>query len=366
MVADGASPNRKFFQIHLAENYENVKDTTVHWTWNIWCSTRKLYFFCDVPHLIKTTRNNLENSHWNQHSRNLMVILICSANQEWQKQGGMPRAMVLGDAQDHYKVDNQIEDQFITWPQIMNVYEWDLGMFHDAVGLRLGHKLRDEHIHLTPQSRMRVNLAAQVLSQTVVHMLEEQGKAETRCLQKFINLIDTFFDCLNVSRQFNKTRKPALDVYKTHLDKRFEWLNKTFLKFLNEWEQASQNVKNLSIKEKAKLCLSKQTLEGFRITVHSFTELGSALLQEEGVEYLLSEKFSQDPIEEYFSKQRRRGGGNENPCLEEFNRNFLGLNIAGDNLIRALNGNYRGRFQEDLKIDVTDTIHLPKKKPRKY
>nr|XP_047125903.1 uncharacterized protein LOC101241084 isoform X2 [Hydra vulgaris] len=187
MVADGASPNRKFFRIHLAENYENVKDTTVHWTWNIWCSTRKLYFFCDVPHLIKTTRNNLENSHWNQNSRNLMI-----------------------------------EDQFITWPQIMNVYEWDLGMFHDAVGLRMGHKLRDEHIQLTPQSRMRVNLAAQVLSQTVVHMLEEQGKAETRCLQKFINLIDTFFDCLNVSRQFNKTRKPALDVYKTHLDKRFE------------------------------------------------------------------------------------------------------------------------------------------------
>ena len=32
--------------------------------------------------------------------------------------------------------------------------------------------------------------------------------------------------------------------------------------------------------------------------------------------YLLSEVFSQDPVEGYFSKQRHRGGGNENPTVE--------------------------------------------------
>lgn len=31
------------------------------------------------------------------------------------------------------------------------------------------------------------------------------------------------------------------------------------------------------------------------------------------VEYLLSEVFSQDPLERYFSRQRHRGGSNENP-----------------------------------------------------
>ena len=36
---------------------------------------RKVYFICDVPHLIKTTRNNLENSQWNKKTRNLLVYI---------------------------------------------------------------------------------------------------------------------------------------------------------------------------------------------------------------------------------------------------------------------------------------------------
>ena len=47
--------------------------------------------------------------------------------------------------------------------------------------------------------------------------------------------------------------------------------------------------------------------------VHSFTELGPALLKLPGVKYLLSEVFSQDPLERYFSRQRHRGGSNDSP-----------------------------------------------------
>ena len=35
----------------------------------------KIYFICDVPHLMKTTRNNIENSPANLNTRNLMVSL---------------------------------------------------------------------------------------------------------------------------------------------------------------------------------------------------------------------------------------------------------------------------------------------------
>ena len=44
----------------------------------------------------------------------------------------------------------------------MALYEWDLGVDRVALGLKMGHKLREEHIKLNPRSRMRVNLAAQV------------------------------------------------------------------------------------------------------------------------------------------------------------------------------------------------------------
>ena len=46
--------------------------------------------------------------------------------------------------------------------------------------------------------------------------------------------------------------------------------------------------------------------------VKSFTELGPQLLRFPGVKYLLSEVFSQDPLERYFSRQRHRGGSNKN------------------------------------------------------
>ncbi|XP_065643186.1 uncharacterized protein LOC136074894 [Hydra vulgaris] len=235
-------------------------------------------------------------------------------------------------------------------------------MSRDGIGLRMGHKLREEHIQLTPQSRMRVNLAAQVLSTTVMHMLEEQGDNGTIELRRFISLMDNFFDCFNVSKKANKTRKPMLNPYTSHLDERFAWLNDVFLKYFNDWQFASATIPWLKDDDKKRLCLSKQTLDGFRITVHSFTELGKCLLQENGVCYLLSEKFTQDPLEEYFSKQRRRGGSNDNPSLNEFNRNFLGLNITGDCLIKALNGNYCGRDHEDMQIDINDNSCLPKKK----
>ena len=55
----------------------------------------------------------------------------------------------------------------------------------------------------------------------------------------------------------------------------------------------------------------------FFLTVKSFTELAPKLLALPGADYLLSEVFSQDPLERYFSKQRHRGGSNENPLASQ-------------------------------------------------
>ena len=44
----------------------------------------------------------------------------------------------------------------------MALYEWDLGVDRVALGLKMGHKLRGEHIKLNLRPRMRVNLDAQV------------------------------------------------------------------------------------------------------------------------------------------------------------------------------------------------------------
>ena len=58
----------------------------------------------------------------------------------------------------------QFESQDISWRHIIDVYEWDLGMNRASPGLRKLHKLKEEHVRLTPRLRMQVKLAAQVSS----------------------------------------------------------------------------------------------------------------------------------------------------------------------------------------------------------
>ena len=60
-------------------------------------------------------------------------------------------------------------------------------------------------------------------------------------------------------------------------------------------------------------------------SVKSFTELGPLLLKSADVSYLLSEVFSQDPLEKYFSRQRHRGGSGDNPTLKGFRENTATL-----------------------------------------
>ncbi len=70
LVADGAAPNRKFFSL----NASNPRGTSITYhTPNPNCPSRNIYFVCDVPHLLKTTRNCFENSGWNSKTRNMKV-----------------------------------------------------------------------------------------------------------------------------------------------------------------------------------------------------------------------------------------------------------------------------------------------------
>ena len=56
---------------------------------------------------------------------------------------------------------------------------------------------------------------------------------------------------------------------------------------------------------------------------------------------LLLENFSQDPVKEYFSKHRCCGGANENSDVQEFNRNALGIDVAGDDFDMCYDRKYK-------------------------
>ena len=89
-------------------------------------------------------------------------------------------------------------DKEIKWQYLIELKE-----LHGAKGLRLANKLRLAHINWKPR-KMKVNLAAQVLSSTVADALEFcEGKLKLPQFQgcgptgKFIRAFDRLFDIVN-------------------------------------------------------------------------------------------------------------------------------------------------------------------------
>ena len=104
-------------------------------------------------------------------------------------------------------------------------------------------------------------------------------------------------------------------------DPRFLWLTNDFLGFLRDWKDSIASCPgNFSQNARSKMFLSWQTYEGLQITAHSVIEATKFLLNE-GVEYVLIERFCQDPLEEYFGNQRKLGKRNDNPDMKMFGYN---------------------------------------------
>ena len=85
LTADGASCNRKFFNMHktddTAEEETEAPDRTldefsvIYKTINVYSpEQRPLFFISDVPHLIKNVRNSWSNSFAHARSRTLQVV----------------------------------------------------------------------------------------------------------------------------------------------------------------------------------------------------------------------------------------------------------------------------------------------------
>ena len=102
--------------------------------------------------------------------------------------------------------------------------------------------------------------------------------------------------------------------------------------------------------------ISWQTYEGLQVTVYSFQELVKVLLQN-GVPYVLSERFCQDDLENYFGRQRANGSGRDNPSVKDvtYNDNTIKSQFS----VRPIAINVRGPGN---KFNIIDDTQLPKRK----
>ena len=69
LTSDGAKSNRRFYRLCQPEGSGNLPYKCV----NPYKQDKDLYFFCDAPHLLKTTRNCFSNSFSHSKSRKMQV-----------------------------------------------------------------------------------------------------------------------------------------------------------------------------------------------------------------------------------------------------------------------------------------------------
>ena len=170
-----------------------------------------------------------------------------------------------------------------------------------------------------------------------------------------------FFDCTNVrsSTEYIHKRKPFLEPYKDLEDPRFNWLKIEFLGYFEAWEVSIESRTEASKTEKSKMFISRQTMDGLKITCYSLIELVKFLLQN-GMPEVKTESVNQDPLEKFFGYERKIGRRNDNPDIYTFGYNANTIRIQRH--ISCTSGNTSGRKdKKNCWSDVTDDP-VPKRK----
>ncbi|CAC5389786.1 THAP9 [Mytilus coruscus] len=317
LTCDGASANRKFFNIHGQVN------EFIHYTNNPYADDeRKLYFISDVPHLVKTTRNCFSNSYSHKNTRKM-----------WK------------DGKD------------ISWMHLLKLFEdhCELSLYSPCP------KLTRSHLDMTTYGCMKVNIAAQVLSSTVANALEMMYGDNVTETVNFIRIMNKFFDCLNVRNLYEgrNKRNPDLEPYTTVNDERLHWLRVDFIKYFDSWEQSvMQRAGNFTRKQRKGMLLSHQTLTGFKISVFSIVDCVKFLL-ESGAKFVLTHHFNQDPLEQHFGHYRHRVGDNNNPTVNDVRHMMTSMRAVGAQALAPKRGNVSNQRDRNFVIDNTS---LPKRR----
>jgi hypothetical protein len=127
---------------------------------------------------------------------------------------------------------------------------------------------------------------------------------------------------------------------------------------LENWKKSiDERPGNFDSKHKQSMFISKQTHEGIQMTVNSLKECVRFLLNN-GVKYVLTERFCQDDLENYFGRQRAIGYSQDNPRIIDvgYNDNTIKTQFS----VRPIGGNVRGT--SDSKWNEISSEPLPKRK----
>jgi hypothetical protein len=208
----------------------------------------KIWWFYDVPHLLKLVRNNLITHGYRLLSGTVINIAMLER------------------------------------------------LFAKLTGeVRMAPKLTSDLINVKNQDRMKVYKAARLLSSSTAQAIQLHFPNDPAMLEMadFILEVDRWFDTLDSRGRFHKLKRVKCG-YEVHLSEQTLAL-----------EKFSTTVKTMTV-----LCPKKSRMsfqKGVQIGSKSLTEIYPYLQSEYGIDYLLASRFNQDCLENTFSRMRAMG-----------------------------------------------------------
>ena len=225
-----------------------------------------IHVMYDPPHLIKNVRNNL------------------------------------------LKYDIIIGNDVVSFDHISALFDLE-----EASVLRFVPKLTRSHIELNAFKRMNVKLATQVLSHSVASAIRtyialNKMSTDAHATADFVEKINRIFDIMNSNKVIMRNRwKRALTLKATD---QFAEL-KAFCEWANQWQFRSK--KNSKI--------VKKTLpfkDGLMMTCNALHEVCMNLLAKHNFRFVLTSRFNQDIVENWFSCIRGKGRNNDSRTTVEY------------------------------------------------
>jgi DNA transposase THAP9 len=230
-------------------------------------SGSKYFYMFDPPHLLKSIRNNLQK-----------YSLVFGGN----------KVASWADIESFFKLDQQQR-------------------------FRLAPRLTPKHIELPAFSKMKVKLAAQVISRSVASGLETHAVfkfGHGSDTAEFITAFDDLFDALNSSqRNCIKKFKCALSNSTEHIA-----LFKQSLEMLKSLKAVDSHGNDVTNQVK---CIA-----GWQLTLSAVINLWPHLNSIYNFEFLLTRRLNQDALENFFSVIRQHGGNCVNPTALTYSRLF--------------------------------------------
>jgi hypothetical protein len=202
----------------------------------------------------------------------------------------------------------------IEWRYIVQLYE-----HQKANGFTLANKLTKQHI-MFDKNKMKVKLAVQVQSQSVANALltmcqmKIQGFEDVEATVEYLKIFDDLYDIMNsrdLNQQFGKA--PLKERNEEH--------------WMCVFQRAVSYISDLKTNHGKPVLKSNRyaAFLGWLVNIKTLKELYKNLVKKGDMNFLLTFKLSQDPLENFFSSIRMSCGNNNNPTSIQFKSAFQSL-----------------------------------------